>query len=622
MVEKARLGDKECLSRLAELARGPLNQYVLRLTLDRDVAQDIVQEVVLEMFRLFGKLKKAERFWSWLYGIAFNKVRSHYGEKWRHRTVTLSADGFENHAATTDDALAEMVGREFKQIVLKSMHELEPRHRAVLTMRCYDRMAYSEIATIMGSSEFAVRSLFYRAKKALAGKLSAHGLGKSSLLAALILFGKMTATSEASAAGVSITASTLKVGAAASVAAAMTGKTAVISVAAVGLIAGGSVVMTSGTDAQNRAANQHQDRQTALSHVPGPGGATAVDAAECWYFFPEGPSEPVMIRLISSEGSNAQSRCLSLQNAHANYRRERNGVCMTNHRMYNDDLSVMRLPTDSHDFDAFLSEVEGRPDSVEYIPNTDRGLLVICRFDGRQGSGTWRVHRHLTALEEQYFQVDWPQSAETVDNRDRVHKQGWTYFTIEGRLNGRDVAGKGRMPFVYHTSRRFAPWLKLRIAGGPTIIDTPRQACVYDEAGRPIAAYPGGSFFKGLGRPWMGLHTIDTIRRDAADRRITFESEYVQNKTKAKIVLDCGRLEITYLINLDRDIIEKIAFSSSGCGGADIEGELTLTCLEDSGQAGDELAAPRHKTSTRRRQQPPGLLWLVNLAEGGLPAKQ
>ena len=622
MVKKARLGDKECLGRLAELARGPLGQYVLRLTLDKDLTQDIVQEVVLEMFRLFGKLKKAERFWSWLCGIAFNKVRSHYGEKWRHRTIALSGPGFQNHAATADDALAEMVGREFKQIVLKSMHELEPRHRAVLTMRCYDQMAYSEIAGIMGSSEFAVRSLFYRAKKALAGKLSAHGLGKSSLLAALILFGKMTATSEASAAGVSVTASTLKVGMAASIAAVATSKTAVMSVAAVGLIAAGSAVMTSGMDAANRAAQEHPGQQSALSHVSAPGGTTAVEAGECWYFFPEGPSEPVMIRLTSSEGPNARSRCRSLQNAHANYSRDKNAVYMTNHRMYNDDLSVMRLPTDSHEFDTFISEVEGLPDKVEYIPNADRGLLVICRCDGRQGGGTWRVHRHLTVLEEQYFQVDWPESTEIIDNRDPMHKRGWTYFRIAGRLNGRDVSGKGRMPFVHDTSRRFTPWLKLQIAGGPTIIDTPLQACVYDKTGRPIATCPGGSFFKGLGRPWMGLHTIDTIRRDAAEQRIPFESEYVQNKTKAQIVLDCGQLELTYLIDLDRDIIEKIAFSSSGCGGADIEGELTLTCLEDSGQAGDEFAAPRHPTSTRRRQPPPGLLWLANLAEGKLPADQ
>ena len=79
LVRKAQLGDKECLNRLAEAARVHLREYVLRLTLREDLTQDIVQESILEMFKVFDKLKSAERFWSWLDGIAFNKVRSHYG---------------------------------------------------------------------------------------------------------------------------------------------------------------------------------------------------------------------------------------------------------------------------------------------------------------------------------------------------------------------------------------------------------------------------------------------------------------------------------------------------------------------------------------------------------------
>jgi len=47
------------------------------------------------MFKVFDKLKKADRFWNWLDGIAFNKVRSHYGRRWRHKTVSLSDAGCE-----------------------------------------------------------------------------------------------------------------------------------------------------------------------------------------------------------------------------------------------------------------------------------------------------------------------------------------------------------------------------------------------------------------------------------------------------------------------------------------------------------------------------------------------
>ena len=195
LVKKAQLGDKECLNRLAEAARVRLREYVQRLTLQEDLTEDIVQESILEMFKVFDKLKKADRFWNWLDGIAFNKVRSHYGRRWRHKTKSVSDAGCEIAETNSPDGLAEMVTAELKQIVIKSMHRLQPRHRAVLTMRCYKGMKYSEIAELMKCSEFGVQALFYRAKKALAKELSHHGLGKGSLLTALLLFGKMTATS-------------------------------------------------------------------------------------------------------------------------------------------------------------------------------------------------------------------------------------------------------------------------------------------------------------------------------------------------------------------------------------------------------------------------------------------
>lgn len=77
LVKKAQLGDKECLGRLAEMVSVRLHEYVHRLTLQEDLTKDIVQESILEMYRVFDKLKKPERFWNWLCGIAFNKIRSH-----------------------------------------------------------------------------------------------------------------------------------------------------------------------------------------------------------------------------------------------------------------------------------------------------------------------------------------------------------------------------------------------------------------------------------------------------------------------------------------------------------------------------------------------------------------
>jgi RNA polymerase sigma-70 factor (ECF subfamily) len=354
LVAEAQLGDKESLNRLAEVARVYLYEYVLRLTLQKDLTQDIVQECILEMFKVFHKLKNAEKFWSWLDGIAFNKIRSHYGRKWRHKTISLSEIGSEIATEDSQSALADIINRELKQIVVMSMRELAPRQRAVLTMRCYKGMPYSEIATVLGCTEFGAQSLFYRAKKSLAKKLANHGLGKGSLLTALVVFGKLTAATEATAANITVTAATLKVSTAAALMGVVTSKTAVVSLLTAGAITVGTIAVNNGTvkinsGPQNANAGISVNAQQEINATK--------STEQFWYFFPEGAGKPVMLRLLKLNDSGQISHCQYLQNQHANYYYDNGIVYIKNSRMYNSDLSVSRLPTDNEDLSEFISRV-------------------------------------------------------------------------------------------------------------------------------------------------------------------------------------------------------------------------------------------------------------------------
>ena len=605
LVRKAQLGDKECINRLAEAVRVHLREYVLRLTLREDLTQDIVQESVLEMFKVFDKLKSTEKFWSWLDGIAFNKIRQHYGRHWRHKTISLSDIDRQLAIGDSQSALAEMINQELKQIVLISMRELSPRYRAVLTMRCYKSMSYSEIARLLGCSEFGAQSLFYRAKKALAKKLSHHGLGKGYLLAALVLFGKLTASTEAAAANISVTASSLKVGAAVSLTAMVTSKTAVISMVTIAAITGGTIVVTNGTgnvDIGPQRINAQTSFKTQTQTV-------AKGTEQCWYFFPEGPGRPVMMRLLEFNTSGKNSYCRSLQNQHANYYYDKNTIYINNFRMYDPDLSVARLPTDGEDLSRFISQVEDRDADMEYVSNRSKGLLVISKRSNEHGDRIWRTDRHFNVLEEEYFQFSWPQNARIVDNRDQMHKRGWTYFRITGYFNGQQVSGTGRMPFVYAACGESGPWLDLQLANGRRFIDSEDSARVFDASGKTVATFPAGSFFKGLGRPWMGLHTIDTVRRDAAEKQILFETRLLSGGDKAEVVLSKEQTKLVYTINMETDVIEKITFSADNVS----EGELQFSYLQNIDNVGNKFVSPGIGSYRKPQKSPPGKLWLVEL---------
>ena len=78
LIERARRGDTEELNRLADAVRVRLYEYTVRMTLDEQLAEDIVQESLLTMVQDIGGLRDSGQFWPWLMKIATNKVRSYH----------------------------------------------------------------------------------------------------------------------------------------------------------------------------------------------------------------------------------------------------------------------------------------------------------------------------------------------------------------------------------------------------------------------------------------------------------------------------------------------------------------------------------------------------------------
>ena len=608
LVKQARLGDKESMDALAELVRGRLYAYVYRIVLQEHLTQDIVQETMLEMFKVLGKLERADRFWPWLRAIALNKIRRHHTKLKKHRKVPISSvKEPRSKPGESQAGLASLVTEELKQVVVGAMGHLKPQHRKVLTMRCYEEMNYSDIAHLMGCTELSARVLFCRAKRALQKQLTREGFGRGFLVTALVLFGKITAPSEAAAASVSVTAATTKVGVAASLVTLASGKAAIVSLTTAGVLTVGTMVATSGVDKTGTLPGENPARSSLLTKTE---SLVGKGAEEGWYYFPWNVNGPVMMRLVKLDSVGTESYCQWWQDDRANYYfdKSKNTIYVNNHRMWNSELGVQRLPTDKVNFREFISMVEGRSNEMEYVSGKGQGLLVIARRGLSEDDNHLRIIHHYNVLDEEYFRYKWPWGAKVLDQRDAMHERGWTYFKVSGRLNGQKVTGTGRIPFVYALSKQNKAWLKLQVGDDLKIVDSGDEARVYG-GGLVLAKYDGGSFFKGLGRPWMGLHTIDTVRRDAAQERVWFETRRMPNKAQTQVVLTCEQVKLTYTIDMKKDLIEKITFSTQE-GQA---GELMFSYLQEIEKANNEFAAPRRQSSVRQRENEVGMLWLVKL---------
>ena len=144
-------------------------------------------------------------------------------------------------------------------------------------------------------------------------------------------------------------------------------------------------------------------------------------------------------------------------------------------------------------------------------------------------------------------------------------------------------------------------------------VDGKDGAVLYGRDGRVVAQYAAGSLLKGLARPWMGLHAIDTIRRDAAEQRLPFETRHEGGDT-TRVTVQAGPTTLVYTINMQNDVVERIGFypANAGTSGAP-SGELEFAYLQDIDGASAEFVEPRAATDGARRPNARGMLWLMQL---------
>jgi len=215
LVRQAQLGDRLSLDRLAEGARQRLYGYIYRLTLNHDLAQDLLQDTLLKMVENIKELEHPDRFWSWLFRTALGNVQHYYRDLAREQAVSFSAVSrrrlsqylSEDH----DDGLNRAIRQELSETIFDAMARLRLTYRNVLMLRCFEQMSFAEIGEMMGCKELRARVLFFRARHSLSRQLSRRGLGKGLLVTALGVFGLLTAPADTASAA-TVTAASLKVG--------------------------------------------------------------------------------------------------------------------------------------------------------------------------------------------------------------------------------------------------------------------------------------------------------------------------------------------------------------------------------------------------------------------------
>lgn len=167
----AQQGDAVAFERIYRLHSRKVYALCLRMTADPTEAEDLTQEVFLQLFRKIGTFRSESAFSTWLHRISVNIVLMRFRKKTKAET---SLDAISNPTDESDTPPQEFGGPDMQvngvidRITLQAaINELPRGYKAMFILRYIRGYKYNEIAEILGCSAGNSKSQVYKARMRL-----------------------------------------------------------------------------------------------------------------------------------------------------------------------------------------------------------------------------------------------------------------------------------------------------------------------------------------------------------------------------------------------------------------------------------------------------------------------
>ena len=181
IIQKLKSGDDETFRLVVEKYQKIVLNCSYKFLRDRESAEDLTQEVFLEVFESIHSFRGSSRLSTWIYRIAVTKSlnRLKYLKRKKRFAIMVSLfdrDEAEERFAAPDHTSPhhELENRERAEILHQALGTLPDNQRIAFTLSKYEEMSYEEISLIMNTSVPSVESLIHRAKTNLKKKLTRY----------------------------------------------------------------------------------------------------------------------------------------------------------------------------------------------------------------------------------------------------------------------------------------------------------------------------------------------------------------------------------------------------------------------------------------------------------------
>jgi RNA polymerase sigma-70 factor (ECF subfamily) len=161
LVARAQEGDRDALEELYLLHFDRIYSYLHMSVGNRHDAEDLTTQTFVKMLESIGRFRwRAAPFSAWLFRIAHNLAMDHFRA---HRRWQPEEDVPEPPGSAEPSAEHEAMHAIGRQSMLKLIENLSPEQQQVLTLKFVFNFSNGEVATILGKTEGAIKSLQHRA---------------------------------------------------------------------------------------------------------------------------------------------------------------------------------------------------------------------------------------------------------------------------------------------------------------------------------------------------------------------------------------------------------------------------------------------------------------------------
>jgi RNA polymerase sigma factor (sigma-70 family) len=173
-------GDESAFKKLVDEWQDMVYNTALGIVQNAEDADDITQEVFIQVFRSVSSFKGDSKFSTWLYRITLGKALDHEKKKKRKKRFGFvqslfgAAESEQPHAVEFEHPGIQMEKKERAYELFSALKKIPDNQRIAFTLHKLEGQSYQEIAEIMSTTLYAVESLMSRAKSNLRKELKKY----------------------------------------------------------------------------------------------------------------------------------------------------------------------------------------------------------------------------------------------------------------------------------------------------------------------------------------------------------------------------------------------------------------------------------------------------------------